>query len=130
MSFKTKIIATVFGIAAFDAVASFLSRMLQFEYTKLMWVSFLIYVVVGYWGAHRRGFVYGMFLATLAGFSDSTIGWFISRMIGPFLQNPVQSFGPVLVLLTVFIVITLAFVFGSFGAVLCKLLGQTRTADA
>src|SRR5712691_6326933 len=130
MSFKAKILLTVSAIVGLDAVASFVSRMTKFEYTRLMWVSFLIYVLVGYWGAYRRGFVYGMVLGALAGLTDSTMGWFVSRMIGPFLQTPVPSLGPVLVAIVIIIVTASAFVFGSVGAGLCKLVGQTRAADA
>ena len=72
MSFKAKILLTVLAIVGFDAVASFVSRMTKLEYTRLIWVSFLIYVLVGYWGAYRRGFVYGMVLGGLAGLTDST----------------------------------------------------------
>ena len=130
MSFKTKILFAVLAIVSFDGLASFISRITQFEYTRLMWVSFLIYVLVGYWGAYRRGFVYGMALGAVAGLTDSTLGWFVSRMIGPFLQTPAPSLGPVLVAIVIIIVTGSAFVFGSLGAGLCKLLGQTRTADA
>ena len=90
-------------------------------------MSFLIYLVVGYWGAHRRGFTYGMLLGTLAGLADSTVGWTVSRMIGPFLQTDIPSISPLVVAL---VVTASAFLFGSIGAVLCKLYGQTRAADA
>jgi len=36
-----------------------------------------------------------------AGLTDSTLGWLVSRMIGPFLQTPVPSLSPVLVALVV-----------------------------
>jgi thiamine transporter ThiT len=130
MSFKTKVLITVLVVVGFDTVASFLSRSFHFEYTRLMWVSFLIYLVVGYWGAHRRGFVYGMLLGTIAGLVDSTIGWFVSRMIGPFLQADIPVLGPLVVAMVIIIVTASAFLFGSVGAVLCKVLGQTKTADA
>jgi len=130
MSFKAKILLTVLAIVSFDGVASFISRITQFEYTRLMWVSFLIYVLVGYWVAYRRGFVYGMLLGAVAGLTDSTLGWFVSRMIGPFLQTSVSTLDPVLIASVVVIVTGSALVFGSLGAGVCKLLGRTRMADA
>ena len=130
MPFNTKIIITALGIVGFDAVASFLSRSLQFEYTRLMWVSFLIYVVLGYWGAHRKGLIYGVLLATVAGVADSTIGWSISRMIGPFLEAGSPSLNPLVITIAVIIVIALASFFGLVGAALCKVVGHTRVADA
>jgi hypothetical protein len=130
MSFKTKILVTLFLVVGFDALGSFLSRSFHFEYTRLMWVSFLIYVLVGNWGAHRRGFVYGMLLGTFAGLVDSTIGWFVSRMIGPFLQTDIAVIGPLVVVIVIVVVTATAFLFGSVGAVLCTVFGQTKTADA
>jgi len=130
MPFKTKILITVLVIVGFDTVASFLSSVFQFDYTRLMWLSFLIYVVVGYWGAHRQGFVYGMLLGTFAGLVDSTIGWFVSRMIGPFLRTDIPVLSPVVVAMVIIIVTASAFLFGSVGAALCKVSRQTRAADA
>ena len=75
MSFNTKILITLLAIVAFDAIASFLSRAFHVDYTNFMWLSLLLYVAVGFWGAHRKGFVYGMLLGTFAGLVDSTLGW-------------------------------------------------------
>jgi len=85
MRFKTKILITLLAIVAFDAIASFLSRAFHVDYTNFIWLSFLLYIAIGFWGAHRKGFVYGMVLGTFAGLVDSTLGWFVSRMVGPFL---------------------------------------------
>lgn len=126
MPFKAKILITILAIVGFDALASILSRISQFEYTRLMWVSFLIYVVVGYWGAYRHGFLYGILLGALAGVTDSTLGWFVSSMIGPFLQPPIPSLGPLLIAIAVIIVTVMAFACSSIGAGLCKLFGHTR----
>jgi len=130
MSFKTKVLITLLVIVGFDAIASLLSRSFQFEYANFVWLSFLIYVALGFWGAFRQGFVYGMLLGAIAGFVDGTFGWFVSRMIGPFIQPKLPSLGLVLVVVTIATVTVLALAFGFLGAVACKLLGQTRTADA
>ena len=129
MTFKVKILISVLAIVGFDAVASIASRTLKFEYTRFMWLSFLIYICVGYYGAYRQGFGYGMVLGALAGLSDSTLGWLVSRMIGPFVQTPMPSLNPVLVAMVVIVVTASALLFGSLGAGVCKLLGQTRTGD-
>ena len=130
MSFKTKVLITCLVVIGFDVVASLLSRAFQFEYTNFVWLSFLIYVVIGFWGAFRRGFVYGMLLGSIAGFTDSTAGWFLSRMIGPFIQRKIPPLNPIVIVITIIVVTVLALALGSVGAVLCKLVGQTRTADA
>jgi uncharacterized protein YqgC (DUF456 family) len=91
MTFKSKVLVTAFVIVGFDAVASFLSKRFQFDYTILVWASFLIYAAAGYWGAHRRGFLFGVLLGALAGLVDSTIGWFVSMSIGPFISTGVGT---------------------------------------
>jgi hypothetical protein len=130
MSFKAKLLITLFAIVAFDAIASFLSRSFRVDYSHFMWLSFLLYVAVGFWGAHRKGFVYGMLLGTFAGLVDSTLGWFVSRMIGPFLQTDIPKLEPLIISIVIIVVTASGFVFGSLGALLCKLLGRTNTADA
>jgi hypothetical protein len=127
MAFKTKIWLTILVVFGFDAIASILSKGFQFDYTRLRWVSFAIYLAAGYWGAHHRGFTYGMALGSLAGFVDSTIGWFVSRMIGPFTLTRIPSLSPVVVVLTIVTVTASALVFGLIGAGLCKIFGQTRS---
>ena len=130
MSFKTKILITLLSIVAFDAIASFLSRAFHVDYSNFMWLSFLLYVVVGFWGAHRQGFVFGMLLGTFAGLVDSTLGWFVSRMIGPFLRTDIPKLEPLIIAIVIIVVTASAFALGSLGALLCKLLGRTKTADA
>ena len=130
MSFKAKLLVTFLVVVGFDAVASLLSRSLQFDYGNLMWVSFVLYVVIGFWGAYRLGFVYGMLLGTFAGLIDSTAGWFVSRMIGPFLRTGVPTLEPIVIAIVIVVVTASSFALGSLGALVCKLVGRTKTADA
>jgi hypothetical protein len=130
MSFKAKILITLMAIVAFDAIASFISKAFRVDYSNFMWLSFVLYVAVGFWGAHRKGFVYGMLLGAFAGLVDSTVGWFVSRMIGPFLPTDIPKLEPLIIAIVIIVVTTSAFALGSLGALLCKLLGRTKTADA
>ena len=130
MSFKSKALITLLVVVGFDTVASLLSRSLQFEYTNFVWLSFIIYIAIGFWGALHQGFVYGMLLGAIAGFTDSTAGWWVSQMIGPFIQPKMPPLNAVVIVITIVTVTMLALALGSLGAVLCKLLGQTRTADS
>jgi hypothetical protein len=130
MSFKTKALIIFLLVIAFDAIASLLSRLLEFDYTNFMWISFLIYVAVGFWGAFRQGFVYGMVLGAIAGLTDSTVGWSISRMIGPFIHHKMPPLNPIVIVITIVFVTLTAVALGSVGAVLCKLSGQTRTVNS
>ena len=130
MAFRRKIPITIFIVVGFDAIASVLSRSFQFDYTRLIWVSLLIYFAVGYWGAHRRGVRYGMLLGALAGLADSTIGWAISRMIGPFIETATPPLDPTVILTVVVTVTMTGFVLGLIGAGLCKVFGQTKLLAA
>lgn len=127
MSFKSKILITFVVIVGFDAVASFVSRSFQLDYTNSLWFSFFLYVAAGFWGAHRRGVAYGMLLGTLAGFADSTFGWFVSRSIGAFVPNREPSLEPFMIAIVVIVVTLWGFTLGSVGALLCKLLRRTTT---
>jgi hypothetical protein len=47
-------------IVLFDALASAISRTLQLDYTKLFWVSFLLYLATGYFGCKYFDFLTGV----------------------------------------------------------------------
>jgi hypothetical protein len=128
MTFKGKILVTIAVIVGFDAVASLASRILQFDYTNLVWVSLVIYLAAGYWGAHRRGFLFGLLLGSLAGLADSTIGWWLSTWIRPFSRTGIPPLGLSLQLIVLITVTALGFVFGLVGAGLCKIFGQSKSA--
>lgn len=128
MTFKSKILVTIVVIVGFDAVASWASRVLQFDYTNLVWVSLVIYLAAGYWGAHRRGFLFGLLLGSLAGLADSTIGWWVSTSIRPFSRTEIPPLDLSLQLIVLITVSALGFVFGLAGAGLCKIFGQAKSA--
>lgn len=129
MSFKKKILISIFFVIWFDATASVISRVLHFNYSYLIPVSLLIYVAVGYWGAYRRGFLFGILLGGVVGLGDSTLGWFVSTQIGAFTASPLSQASP-LVLLVVIITVTLSGIFlGLIGAALCAAFGKARPRD-
>jgi hypothetical protein len=126
MTFRGKILVTILAVVTFDALASSLSRVFQFDYTNLVWASFLLYAVAGYWGAHRRGFIFGTVLGALAGLTDSTLGWFVSTWIEPFSRTGIPPVNLPLMLIVMIAVTTIGVVFGLFGAGLCKIFGQAE----
>ena len=130
MSFQTKVLIIFVVVIAVDAIASLLSRLLHFDYTDFVWMSYVIYTGAGFWGAFRQGFGYGIFLGGIAGFTDSTAGWFVSRLIGPFIRTEMPPLNPVLIGMVIVFVTLISLAFGSVGAALCKLAGRTQTADA
>jgi hypothetical protein len=124
MSFSRKILIMTIAVAGFDAGASVLSRNFRYEYSGLIWTSFLIYLAAGYLGGRRRGIKCGMLLGSMAGFIDSTIGWFISRMIGPFTEMTIPTLTLPMIVMVVFTTTTIGFVFGLIGAGLWKVFGR------
>jgi hypothetical protein len=126
MSFKSKTLIAMVGVVWFDATASVLSRVLHFDYSYLIPVSLLIYVVVGYWGAHRRGFLFGILLGGLTGLGDSTLGWFVSKQIGAFTSSAVPPMSPAVLLVVIIFKTVSGVILGLIGAALCAAFGKTR----
>jgi hypothetical protein len=126
MAFSRKLLIMTLAVAGFDVVTSVLSKNFRYEYSKLIWTSFLIYLVAGYLGGRRRGIKCGMLLGSLAGFIDSTIGWFILRMIGPFTEMTIPTLTLPTIVMVVVTTTTIGFVFGMIGACLWKALWQRK----
>jgi len=128
MTFKKKILITMAVVVGFDVVASLASRLLKFDYANLMLVSLAIYFGAGYWGAHKRGFLFGLLLCTLAGLTDSTIGWWVSTLIRPYSRIGIPALDLSVQFIILIIVTPLAFGIGFVGAGICRILGQTKSA--
>ena len=115
LQFYSIVIATV---VLFDVIASFASRVLVFDYTKLFWVSWCIYFIAGFVGGKRLGFIGGVSSGLVAGFADATLGWFLSTLVGPYVSNRPPEFGIVVVAVTIVVVTALGACFGLIGATL------------
>jgi hypothetical protein len=119
------------AIVLFDAFAAVLSRTLQIDYAKLLWFSFLLYLAAGYFGCKYFDFLTGLCGGFVAGLTDSTLGWLVSSVIGPYTSTAQQEYGVVIILFTVIIVSVLGAFFGSIGALVRKIIGRgARFADA
>jgi hypothetical protein len=128
MSLSHKLLITIIAVAGFYAVASILSTNFRYEYSRLIWTSFIIYLAAGYFGGRRSGIKCGMLLGSMAGFIDSTIGWFVSRMVGPFTEMTISRLSLPTIVMVVFTTTTIGFVFGMIGACLWKALWQSKPA--
>jgi hypothetical protein len=118
-------------IVLFDAVASVVSRNLQFDYSKLFWASFLLYLAAGYFGCKYFDFLTGIAGGFVAGLADSTVGWFVSSVIGPYFSTAQPPYGALIISFTVIIVSVLGTFFGLIGALVCKITKRSsRFADA
>jgi hypothetical protein len=124
-------LAVILAVALFDVIASLASRMFVFDYTKLFWASWCFYLIAGFVGCKRLGFIGGITAGLVAGFGDATIGWFLSTAVGPHVPNrPQQEYGLVIVGITIVIVSMVGTFFGLLGAALFKLLNRSRSHTA
>jgi len=115
----------LFAIAAcmivlFDLAASFASRLLQFDYGRLSWITFCLYGFCGYLAFRYHGILGGFQAGLMAGLTDSTVGWTLSTAIHPYLRYPIPRLGIVAVSVTVVFVTFAGGFFGFTGAVIAK----------
>ena len=127
MAFKFKVLIAIFVVIGFDAAGAALSKLFRFDYAVLVWGSFLIYLVLGYWGARSHGMLKGTILGALAGFVDSTLGWFISWKIGPVTKSAYPEFAPFVVLMMIVTVTTLGAVLGLRGSGCWKMFVRSKS---
>ena len=100
------------AVLAFDLIGSILSRAIGFDYTLLAFGSLVIYAAVGIF-ASRDFFLLGPIAAGIVGLVDSTLGWYLSWVIGP---GKVEDLSPEIALLTVLFVTAEATVTGLLAA--------------
>jgi Na+/proline symporter len=132
MRSKVQFLVCVVGfILLFDAVASFASRSLRFDYTSLAWVSWCLYVLFGFLGCRYHGFAGGVMAGIVAGITDSTVGWLLELTIKPYVPFKPPPYSLPLILITIIIVSFQGLFFGLIGALLGLLFKKVRkTADA
>ena len=117
----------VFVIVMFDAVASAVSRTLIFDYTKMVWFSYILYVAAGYLGSKSFDVVSGIVAGFIAGLADSTIGWLLSSVIGPFIPFAQPRYTPLLVFVVIISVSIGGALLGLVGALLSEITRACRS---
>jgi hypothetical protein len=75
-----------------DALGSIASRRLNFNYSRLAPLSFIVYTAIGFIGAREANQSTSIIIAAVTGLFDATIGWKISMLlkanIGEMDNNP------------------------------------------
>ena len=122
-------LAVILSVALFDIVASLASRIFLFDYTKLFWLSWFLYLIAGFVGCKRLGFLGGIISGLIAGFGEATLGWFLSTVIGPYVPHRLQVHGILSVTITIAIVSMLGTLFGLVGAIVSKALFRGRKLE-
>jgi hypothetical protein len=121
MKNKTQLFVSVAStIIVFDVVASFASRLLHFDYDRLMWVTFCLYMVCGYLGFQYRQLLGGFLAGLMAGLADSTAGWALSVAIHPYIQHSQPRLTVFTVSVAIVVVTLVGGFFGFTGALIAK----------
>ncbi len=71
------------AVIAFDALASFASLAIGFNYGRASFVSAVMYIVFAFVCARKFGFAVALLLGAAMGLTDATLGWATSWAIGP-----------------------------------------------
>jgi len=71
----------ILAVALLDTIGSIASRQLDFNYSLLSPVSFLIYGTTAFIATRRKDLKTGVFFAAILGLFDSTIGWKLSMLL-------------------------------------------------
>ena len=114
------------GVAAvilYDVVGSLASLSLGFNYQWLVFGSLVIYSVVGYFSGKRKNAAFGFLAGALMGLVDSTLGWYISWIIGP--GKSEIEMDATMILGTIAIVTILAALFGLIGGFAARTANTT-----
>ena len=69
------------AVGLLDTLGSLASRQLDFNYSLLTPVSFIIYGTTAFIAARQKDLKTGVFLAAILGLFDSTIGWKVSMLL-------------------------------------------------
>src|SRR5262245_27100445 len=111
-------------IILFDAVTSAASRTLTLDYTIFGWASYFFYAAAGYCGHRNFDLPTGVVTGAVAGLADSTLGWYISSLIGPFIPFAEPHYTPLLTTVVIILVTLTGALFGLGGALLFRLTSR------
>lgn len=106
-------------VILFDTLASFASINFQIHYGIFSIGSCLIDAGVGFFAAKRNGLAWAVLAAGIVGLVDSTLGWYISWIIGP--GRPEVEINFLIILMTIVFVTIEASIFGLIGGFLGRL---------
>ena len=107
------ILIGAFAVVAFDTVGSLASRNFGFGYQWLTMGSFLIYAGVGFAASKYNGLLFAPLAGGITSLVDSTLGWYISWVIGP--GRPAMEMDSTAIISTVIFVTLTGAVVGFIG---------------
>jgi len=105
-------------IVFIDVGGSVASRVLHFDYTSLVWVSWSVYAFIGYRGFSFGRLIGGAVAGLVAGVADGTIGWLLSTAIKPQISSGQHELTALSVCVVVVTVALLGAFLGFLGALM------------
>jgi hypothetical protein len=117
----------MFAVLAFDTIASYASLILGFPYENASIGSILIYGAIGYICFRCCGFLKALTAALLVEIIDSTLGWYLSWVIGPGALPPEQT-NNTTIGITIIMVMIFAVVCSALGAGAARLVQGNKNA--
>ncbi|WP_421942877.1 hypothetical protein [Pedobacter sp.] len=85
------LISLIIGLASItfiDSVGAMLSRKMQFKYTYLSIISFMVYIAIGYVVSINHPLIFAMVINAFLGFYDATIGMKLSLIFKANILEP------------------------------------------
>ena len=122
-------VVIVCTIVFLDVAGSVASRVMHFDYTNLVWVSWGAYASTGYLGFSFGRLVGGAVAGLVAGMADGTIGWLLSTIIKPQVPSTHHELTVLSVCLVIATVALLGAFLGFLGA-LVRLPFESREKSA
>jgi len=123
---------TLLGILAIlfiDTVGSITSNKLNFSYSYLSPISFLIYTSIAFWVTREINRKTGITIAALLGLIDATIGWKISIALGANIENATIEITLMTWTFTALFAAGIAALFGLLGAWLATKIGNNKNGQ-
>lgn len=114
--FSIFLLISFLSVLAFDTLASFISQIFQIDYVLFSIGSAVIYFCIGFFGTKYGNFALAIISSALTGIIDSTLGWYISWIVGPGKIDIEPDL--VIKFSTVVTVVLIAVFFGLIGSVI------------
>lgn len=116
----------ILAILFIDTVGSITSNKLNFSYSYLSPISFLIYTSIAFWVTRKINRKAGITIAALLGLIDATIGWKISMALGANIENATIEITLMTWVFTALFATGIAALFGLIGAWLATKIGNNK----
>jgi hypothetical protein len=110
------------SILAFDTLASFASKIFQIEYGLFSLGSIVIYTGIGFFGEKYGNLALAIISSAITGIIDSTLGWYISWLIGPGRVD--AELDLTIILSTIVFVAFFASLFGTIGGLISYFINR------